>query len=379
MDKAVSVTRCENYEYENVRGTLLHALEDVGGLDFVKSGMRVAVKVNLVSAHAPEAAVTPHPAVVAALCSLIGERGGRCVIGDSPGGPFNRVFLENVYRRCGMYDAAKRSGAELNMDFSTEAVAVKGETLDSFTAASWLMRCDAVVDLCKLKTHALTAYTGACKNMFGAVAGLEKTQFHYRYPTHALFGSAIVDIYEHFRPVLCVCDGIVGMEGNGPSAGTPRQLGVLLAAKNGHCLDLAAAAIIGLKSADVPTLKNAAERGLCPSRAEELELLGNGAGFSCPDYLCQPKSEVRNFPLKSKSLLKLIGLILASRPAPDKSCVGCGKCMEYCPAHAIEIKNSRAVIDRRKCINCFCCGEFCPLGAMKPKLTFIARLLGKSK
>lgn len=379
MDTTVSIVRCEEYQYETVITAMRSALNDVGALDFIKQGMRIAVKVNLVSAHAPQAAVTPHPYVAAALCAILIEHGAHPVLGDSPGGPFNRVFLDNVYRRCGMYNAAKLSGADLNTDFSTETISINGETIDSFTATSWLEKCDAIIDLCKLKTHALTAYTGACKNMFGGVAGLEKTQFHYLYPTHSQFGSALVDIYEHYRPALCVCDGIVGMEGNGPSNGTPRHLGVLLASKNGHCLDLAATGIIGLDAEDVPTLKNAIERGLCPPDRSKLDIRGNGADVKCVDYICQPKSAVRDFPLKSKALTKLVNLILDSHPAADKSCVGCGKCLEYCPANAIEIKNGRASITRSRCINCFCCGEFCPFGAMKPKLTFIAHIIGKRR
>ncbi|MBQ3988155.1 MAG: DUF362 domain-containing protein, partial [Ruminococcus sp.] len=53
---------------------------------------------------------------------------------------------------------------------------------------------------------------------------------------------------------LCLCDAVIGMEGNGPTQGTPRPIGCLLASKNGHALDAVAAGLIGLRTQDVPTL-----------------------------------------------------------------------------------------------------------------------------
>ncbi len=43
--------------------------------------------------------------------------------------------------------------------------------------------------------------------------------------------------------------------------GTPREIGCLLAGRNGHMLDAVAAELIGLKPQDIPTLRAAAERG----------------------------------------------------------------------------------------------------------------------
>jgi Fe-S-cluster-containing hydrogenase component 2 len=65
-------------------------------------------------------------------------------------------------------------------------------------------------------------------------------------------------------------------------------------------------------------------------------------------------------------------------PRVDKEqCVGCGKCGQICPAHAITMKNKLPIIDRSVCIHCFCCQEFCPKGAMKVSRPLVARILNK--
>ena len=93
----VSVVPLENYTYDAARLALEELILNIGGLDFVKQGMRVAVKANLVSAMKPEKAATTHPVLLAALCDMLSERGAEVVVGDSPGGLYNSAFVRHVY------------------------------------------------------------------------------------------------------------------------------------------------------------------------------------------------------------------------------------------------------------------------------------------
>ena len=108
--------------------------------------------------------------------------------------------------------------------------------------------------------------------MFGVIPGTIKPEFHYRYPLSDDFADMLVDLYEYAKPRFCICDAVVGMEGNGPTQGKARPVGCLLAAKSGHALDLAAAHLIGLSPRDVPTLAAAVrqrlqepQRGMVPA------------------------------------------------------------------------------------------------------------------
>ena len=92
--RRVSLAECRSYDREAVARALEAAVEPLGGFDWVRPGMRIAVKANLVSAMGPDAAATTHPAVLCALTEQLKARGAEVILGDSPGGLYNRVYVE---------------------------------------------------------------------------------------------------------------------------------------------------------------------------------------------------------------------------------------------------------------------------------------------
>ena len=374
----VSIVRCA--DYERVEAALLEALAPFGGLDWVRPGMQVALKVNLVSGGGPERAVTPHPQLVSVLCRLLAARGAEVIVGDSPGGLYTAAYVGHIYAASGM-TAVEGTGARLNRDLSQrEASFPAGKVLRSFQYTAWLDWADAVIDVCKLKTHGMMGMTCAVKNLFGVVPGTRKTEYHFRYPDPGDFADMLVDLNDFVRPRLSVCDAVVAMEGNGPTAGTPRNVGAVLAAQSPHALDLAAAHIIGLRAQDVPTLAAAHRRGYIPEDAQALSIAGEL--FAVPDFnLVAERSSLeftRPIPGPLGALAgRAMRRLMRARPAlAARECVGCGQCARVCPARAIRMRAKLPRIDRRKCICCFCCQEFCPQGAMKVRRTFVARALG---
>ncbi|MCR5808747.1 MAG: DUF362 domain-containing protein [Clostridiales bacterium] len=341
--------------------------------------MRIVIKANLVAPLKPEAAATTHPALVAALTKMLVERGASVTVGDSPGGFFTPAALAANYAATGMTEAEK-AGAKLNKNTAYHTAHIEGRAMRELTYTDYLDDCDAIIDFAKLKSHGMVGMSAAVKNMYGVIPGLIKPETHYLYPDVNDFADMLVDINEHFKPRLSLIDAVIGMEGNGPTAGTPRKIGAVIAAKTPYEADAAAARLIGLDPAGVPTLEAARRRGLCSGRIEDVSLYGDVSAIALSDFKTVPRKSISFY--KGTLIGKFVEKALVQKPMPKKKkCVACRKCMNICPAKAITMatrgKYTYPHIDRKKCIRCFCCQEFCPKAAMVVHRSPIVRLLQK--
>lgn len=374
----ISIVGCEDYSQKNVGRALEAVLEPMGGLSWVKPGMKIAIKTNLVAKMKPETGTVTHPALVSELCHMLTALGASVVVGDSPGGPFTAVWVSNIYSGTGIR-AVEQTGARLNCDFSVcEAFLPEGRSVKRFPYTAWLNDADAVIDFAKLKTHGLTGITCAVKNFFGVIPGTRKPEFHYLHPRVDDFCNMLIDLNLYVKPRLTLVDAVLCMEGNGPTQGTPRHMGALIAADTTFNADLFCAHLIGLEQDSAPTIRAAIERGLCPDDWKKLSVSGDPEAFALPDFEKLPVRDDIKFRKKLPIVNKFMERSFGSGPKVNKGkCVGCGKCTEVCPMHAATIKSGKAAIDRDICIRCFCCQEFCPKGAISVYRPLLARLIGK--
>lgn len=382
----VAIAPLKEYTYDGARVALKQVLDGIGGLDFVKEGLHIVIKANLVSAMKPEEGATTHPTLIAALADMLIERGARVTLGDSPGGLYNSAFVGRVYTASGMR-ALTEHGVKLNDDFSElKASFPEGRVLHDFVYTGYLDKADLIINFAKLKSHGMMGMSCAAKNMFGTVPGVIKPEYHFRFPKYEDFADMIVDLDEYFCPYISIADAVIGMEGNGPTAGTPREMGFILASHSPHNLDLLAADLIGFEISELPILEAAHRRGLIPDSVRELNLIGDAEPHRIHDFERVVERRSLEFSGNGKSPIKrlfgkIAGAVLRTRPklVPDK-CVGCGICKGICPAGAIVItKKKKAKIDRKKCIRCFCCQEFCPKSALKVKRTLLAELFHRER
>lgn len=371
-------TECNSYGKEDVTEALKRILSDSGLLDFVKPGMKIGIKLNLCAARKPEAAATTHPVPVAELTKMIKELGAEVVIGDSPGEPFTRPVLSHIYNVCGL-KICEEAGAELNYDTDFTNTDAGGVILHEFAYCDWLTKCDAIINFCKLKSHGLMGMTAAVKNLYGVIPGTIKSEYHFLHRDPGDFSNMLVDINEFVRPVLHIVDAVEVMEGNGPTQGTPRHLGLMMAGKDQYEIDRLCAYILGVSENEIPYLGCAKKRGLLAEKPDTAYLERakkyifsdfTRSGATSSWFLYDPKDP----PIKAL-LKKALYVILRSKPVVTEGCTACGHCIKGCPANAIVIKKGHAHIKRSKCVRCFCCQEFCPTGAMKVKRSAIARMV----
>ncbi len=381
MEK-VALIKCNSYDYKRVKEAIDKSIEYLGGLEkYIKPGEKVLLKINLLMKKKPEEAVTTHPIFVKALAKALTDYGAQVIIGDSPGGPFNAKALSGIYKICGIDEVARETGAVLN--YNTNSIDIKNEDgiiLKNITAIEVLKEVDKVISVSKLKTHGMMTFTGAVKNMFGIVAGFEKAEYHVRMPDYVDFSNALVDICLVAKPILSFMDGIVGMEGAGPSGGDPREVGAVIASTSPYHLDVVATNIIGLKPMKVPTIARCIERGLCSGNLEDIELLGGEISeFEVKDFVIPP---IRSVNLLEGKVPKFIGDIINGllEPKPvfiHSKCVGCGDCADSCPPNVIDITSGKPEVDLEGCIRCFCCQELCPVKAVKIHRPLLMKLLAK--
>lgn len=379
----VSIVKCEDYDIEKVKNAIRQSIDYLGGItSFVKPGDRVLLKVNLLIRRKPEKVTTTHPSLAQALAELVIEAGGIPVIGDSPGGYhfYTRNTLEAVYETCGMKEAAEKSGAELN--YNTEMIDVQypqGKIMKSIKTIRPVLEVDKIISLPKIKTHAMTVYSGAVKNLFGIIPGSYKAEYHLRFEDTDDFADLLIDICEFAKPVLTVMDAVIGMEGYGPTNGTPKKVGLILSSASPYALDVAAANIIGLGSEQVPTIRKSAERGLCTYNVNDIEIIGEGIeSVRVPDFK-KPTIKVEfNFYniLLPKFVTKWLNGIIKPNPRfKYDTCKSCGMCAKACPPKAIHMKEGKPVVDMNKCIRCFCCHELCNYNAVDIKRPWFIKLV----
>ena len=370
--ETVSLVKSDDYSLASLRRNVISLLEPLGGISaFVRSGDRILIKPNMLSAKDPGRAVTTHPALVRVVAELVVEAGGIVMIGDSPGfGSFQRVA-----EKSGIYAAALDSGAEL-VEFN-EAVEVQGDgTFRSIQLARAYYEADTIINLPKLKTHEMMTMTCAVKNLFGAVVGAGKAGWHLKAgSSREMFARLLLEIYLLKKPALNIVDAIVAMEGNGPGSGDPVKLGLLIAGENPVAVDVIAGRLAGIPADLLHIEQEAVRMGLPGSVIHDIVLCGVPLDSLSTSCFKLPAGLDVQFGLPS-FLAKTLKNHLTSYPAADpKRCVLCGVCRDACPPEAITIQNSALSVDNARCIRCWCCRELCPHDAMVVTRSLVLRTL----
>jgi uncharacterized protein (DUF362 family)/Pyruvate/2-oxoacid:ferredoxin oxidoreductase delta subunit len=322
----------------------------------------------------PERAVTTHPEVFRAVAQIVRDYTDNIVLIESP----NFFPLKSTIKKAGLaeiVDDLKIEVADINV---TETLKFSSaHRYKSIDISKAFFDVDYIINIPKLKTHGFTHYTGAVKNLFGAMPGLSKSRMHMTAPTQMEFSEFLLDLYggllngfEKPKKFIHIMDAIVGMEGEGPGpSGKPKNIGAVIVGDDAVALDYVAVNLVGLDLKKVFTITQGFKRGYGVKSPDEIQVRGEPIeDMRITDFL-PPKSVVRGgiiWPLTSPTVKNLF----VEKPIPRAdACTLCYNCMKVCPAGAIT-KADEAKIPQynyRKCIRCFCCIETCPEAAIDLK------------
>ena len=359
MQTRVALAKCD--DYAAVGAALDVVMAPLGGWGaFVKPGQTVLVKPNLLSHHAPDEAVTSHPELLRAILRRLKTQGVTPVVADCPA---NAARLDQVWDATGVAALCRE---ELVPLLNLEKAGARSFEVDGmrFSVATPILEADVVINVPKVKTHMLTTFTGAVKNMYGAVPGFQKTSLHKVYPRPREFGELVAAVYGQVKPALSIADAVVGMEGDGPSAGQPIRLGFLAASADAAALDAVLCGILRIDPRRVCYLGPVARRRLGETDGARIETVG-----PAPDDLAPPAFRMPGMLPLDRIPLWLLGLarpLIWHRPRFGERCVHCGECVRACPTEALRLRpGRRPVLTPSRCVECCCCHEICPARAVE--------------
>jgi len=381
MEKSnVVLAVCKSYDEEKVFTAVRDAVAALGGIErFVGSEEKIFVKPNLLYPSKEEKCITTNPAVIKAVLRLLCEAGCAHVkVGDSPANGSCRQAMKQL----GLSEDQLYGAKIADMSHEVLVEYPEGKAAKSFWFCEEVVQADAIIGVCKMKTHAFLKITGAVKNMYGLIWGTRKARGHVIYPNAAKFSQMLADIHSLVKPRLHVMDAVVAMEGNGPGSGTPTDMGLIIVSADPVAIDTVFAHLVDLDPVLVPTNTQGMVAGIgtCKKNEIELKLIDKGVLTDISFDEMFTRFGKKDFDVRrEKDKVNMLGLLskiagrFTRRPYIDADkCVKCGVCVNHCPVEgrAVTFKNGKdniPVYDYGKCIRCFCCQEICPQHAIKVK------------
>jgi uncharacterized protein (DUF362 family) len=258
----VSLTAAQSYHLPALRQSLQAVLAPLGGIEaFVRPGDRVLLKPNLLTGSRPTKECTTRPELVYGVAQLVQEAGGKPFLGDSPAfGSAHGVAKAN-----GLLPLAQALNLPI-VELHGHRYPTENPEFDHLRLSKEAMEADVIINLPKVKSHTQLTVTLGVKNLFGCVPGKMKAWWHMEAGKDVeRFGTMLVETARLLDPALTIVDGIIGHEGNGPSGGEPRALGVLAAGADVFAVDRAMVAVLGVDPLTVPTVAQSLRLGYCPA------------------------------------------------------------------------------------------------------------------
>jgi uncharacterized protein (DUF362 family)/Pyruvate/2-oxoacid:ferredoxin oxidoreductase delta subunit len=371
----VIVKKCPEYNYESIVAAVRAALVELRIAAELPRKGTVFIKINNLLTVPPERVVTTHPLVLKAVIAEVQKVTKDIVVGDD----VNEMLDNNEAFSLSGFKAVC---AEMNVRLvnlknaeRTHAKVRDGVRVRSIITSRIVTDAAYVINLPKMKTHQLTLFTGAIKNMYGIMPFGQKVSLHKNNASIQDFKEICVDVFSVRRPDLTVMDAVIGMEGEGPSSGKPRKIGYVFVSKDGVSIDALCEYMIGLEEKYGLVSRLAEKRGLGIAALDRIDTGDIEKSSLRLKGFVLPKSTMSQRTMPHWLLGFIFGLV-APKPVIDHAtCKRCEACIKICPKNTIEMIDEKVVIHYKDCIRCFCCQELCSFKAISAEQSIVGKFL----
>jgi uncharacterized protein (DUF362 family) len=278
----IFVAKAPDYS-SDLTSIILSGFRELGISPAEIRGKRILLKPNLVETNLGAIHINTHPAVIYATSQAFLKLGAaKIIVGEGPGHCRDTLLLLEESGLAEVLLEDRIPFVDLNYD-DGYSISNPGRysSLSLLTFPETLRQVDWVVSLAKLKTHHWAGVTLSMKNLFGLMPGS-----YYGWPKNVLhyagIDGCVLDIVCALKPQFAIVDGIVGMEGDGPIMGTPKNSGVLVMGRNFPAVDATCARIMGINPRRVIYLAKAWRLG--PISQEEIVQVGENIASVRTDY-----------------------------------------------------------------------------------------------
>jgi len=273
-------TRLES-DIKVIKEAVAKAVElSIGSLDaIIKEGDTVLIKPNLAFQAPPESFAVVDPRTVEAVVSYVKEnsKAGKVVVGDNPSLGMHVGRAKPAFDVSGMEEAARLGGADEIIYFDeTETIPVDipgAKIFKKATVFKPFLDADVVINLPKMKVHIAGTVTLGLKNWNGIIPNVHPSD--QQQGAHRIdLGQKMADLYRIRKADLTIVDGIIGMEGQGPHAGSPIEMNLIIAGTDTVAVDAVTSAIMGFDPIEIPAVRCAATDGLGEMNLKKIDVVG---------------------------------------------------------------------------------------------------------
>lgn len=264
-----------------IKAAVKEAVEKaIGSPDaIIKEGQTVLIKPNIAFLAPPESFAVVDPRMIEAVVSYFKEysKAKEVWVGENPSLGMHVGRARPALEAAGTTQAAMRGGVDKVIFFDEEEVVdvdipgatffKKAQVFKSFLDA------DVIINLPKMKVHIAGTVTLGLKNWNGIVPNVHPSD--QQQGVHRIdLGQKMADMYRLRKADLTIVDAIIGMEGQGPHAGTPVEMNLVIAGTDTVAVDTTAAYIMGFDAMEIPAIRCAGVEGLGEHKLENIEIVG---------------------------------------------------------------------------------------------------------